>query len=45
MPFLSLNIEKPINPATFVAEIEQYLPADKTGNGLRSVHEHITHCG
>jgi CheY-like chemotaxis protein len=30
-------IEKPINPATFVAEIEQYLPADKRGNGLGSV--------
>jgi two-component system, cell cycle response regulator DivK len=28
-------IEKPINPATFVAEIEQYLPAGKNGNGLR----------
>ena len=28
-------IEKPINPPTFVAEIEQYLPADKKGNTLR----------
>jgi len=27
-------IEKPINPVTFVAEIEQYLPAEKKGNGL-----------
>jgi two-component system, cell cycle response regulator DivK len=25
-------IEKPINPATFVAEIEQFLPAGKTGH-------------
>jgi len=25
-------IEKPINPATFVAEIEQYLPAGKRSN-------------
>ncbi len=30
-------IEKPINPATFMAEIEQYLPADKRGNALRRV--------
>lgn len=30
-------IEKPINPPTFVAEIEQYLPAGKKGNTLRSV--------
>ena len=30
-------IEKPINPATFVAEIEQYLPAGKKGNGLRRI--------
>jgi two-component system, cell cycle response regulator DivK len=30
-------IEKPINPATFVAEIEQYLPAGKRGNGLRRI--------
>jgi two-component system cell cycle response regulator DivK len=28
-------IEKPINPATFVAEIEQFLPDGKKGNGLR----------
>ena len=28
-------IEKPINPATFIAEIERYLPAGKTGNGSR----------
>lgn len=28
-------IEKPINPTTFVAEIEQYLPPGKKGNGLR----------
>ena len=27
-------IEKPINPATFVAEIEQYLPA-RTPNGMQ----------
>jgi CheY-like chemotaxis protein len=27
-------IEKPINPQTFAAEIEQYLPADKKGNTL-----------
>jgi two-component system cell cycle response regulator DivK len=27
-------IEKPINPATFVAEIEQYLPA-RTPNGIQ----------
>ena len=26
-------IEKPINPATFVAEIEQYLPAGKKAEG------------
>ena len=30
-------IEKPINPPTFVAEIEQYLPAHKKGNGLRRI--------
>jgi two-component system cell cycle response regulator DivK len=30
-------IEKPINPATFVTEIEQYLPPGKKGNGSRSV--------
>lgn len=30
-------IEKPINPQTFVAEIEEYLPAGKKGNALRSV--------
>jgi two-component system, cell cycle response regulator DivK len=30
-------IEKPINPATFLAEIERYLPAEKKGNGLRRV--------
>jgi CheY-like chemotaxis protein len=30
-------IEKPINPPTFVAEIEQYLPARKKGNTLRGV--------
>ena len=30
-------IEKPINPATFIAEIEQYLPAGTKGNGLRRV--------
>ena len=30
-------IEKPINPATFVAEIEQYLPAGKRSNGLRRI--------
>jgi len=30
-------IEKPINPPTFVAEIEQYLPAGKKGNMLRRV--------
>ncbi len=30
-------IEKPINPPTFAAEIEQYLPADKKGNTLRRV--------
>ena len=28
-------IEKPINPATFVTEIEQFLPADKKGNSIR----------
>jgi len=28
-------IEKPINPATFMAEIEQYLPDGKKGNALR----------
>lgn len=28
-------IEKPINPATFMAEIEHYLPDDKKGNALR----------
>ncbi|MBN1292050.1 MAG: response regulator [Candidatus Latescibacteria bacterium] len=28
-------IEKPINPTTFVAEIEQYLPAGKKGDGIR----------
>jgi two-component system cell cycle response regulator DivK len=28
-------IEKPINPTTFVSEIEQYLPAEKKGNGLQ----------
>jgi len=27
-------LEKPINPATFVAEIEQYLPA-RTPNGMQ----------
>lgn len=30
-------IEKPINPQTFVAEIEEYLPAGKKGNALRIV--------
>ena len=30
-------IEKPINPPTFVAEIEQYLRADKNGKTLRRV--------
>lgn len=29
-------IEKPINPATFVTEIEQYLPPRKTGDVSRS---------
>ena len=29
-------IEKPINPVTFVAEIEQYLLAGKKGNALKS---------
>jgi two-component system, cell cycle response regulator DivK len=29
-------IEKPINPATFVAEVEQYLPAGKTSCTARS---------
>ncbi len=29
-------IEKPINPATFVTEIEQYLPASKKGNVSKS---------
>jgi two-component system, cell cycle response regulator DivK len=28
-------VEKPINPATFMAEIEQYLPAGKKDNGAR----------
>ena len=28
-------IEKPINPATFVADIELYLPDDKKSNALR----------
>lgn len=28
-------IEKPINPATFMADIEQYLQTDKKGNGPR----------
>ncbi|MBF0501198.1 MAG: response regulator [Candidatus Riflebacteria bacterium] len=27
-------LEKPINPTTFVAEIEQYLPANKRGSGV-----------
>ena len=30
-------IEKPINPATFIAEIERYLPAGKEANGSRRV--------
>jgi two-component system cell cycle response regulator DivK len=30
-------MEKPINPETFAAEIEQYLPAEKKGNTLRRV--------
>lgn len=30
-------IEKPINPATFVSEIEQFLPTDKRGGGLRGI--------
>jgi two-component system, cell cycle response regulator DivK len=30
-------VEKPINPATFMAEIEQYLPAGKKDNGERRV--------
>jgi CheY-like chemotaxis protein len=30
-------IEKPINPATFITEIERYLPAGKKGNGSRRV--------
>jgi len=28
-------VEKPINPATFLDEIEQYLPAGKKDNGAR----------
>jgi two-component system, cell cycle response regulator DivK len=30
-------IEKPINPATFIADIEQYLPPGKRSDGLRGV--------
>jgi len=30
-------IEKPINPATFIAEIERYLPVGKEGNRSRRV--------
>jgi two-component system, cell cycle response regulator DivK len=30
-------IEKPINPTTFMAEIEQYLPVNMGGRGARSV--------
>jgi CheY-like chemotaxis protein len=30
-------IEKPINPTTFMAEIEQYLPADRVGTGSMRV--------
>jgi len=30
-------IEKPINPATFITELERYLPAAKIGNGSRRV--------
>ena len=30
-------IEKPINPATFIADIGRYLPAGKQGNGSRRV--------
>jgi len=30
-------IEKPINPTTFVTDVEQYIPADKKGHGLRKV--------
>jgi len=28
-------IEKPINPETFIQEIERYLPDDKKGNAIR----------
>ena len=30
-------IEKPINPATFIVEIERYLPPGREGNGSRRV--------